>query len=404
MLYYRRNLLVLSTTIFLTAVSWNQVIPFLPLFMQDMGVKDDLLRWVGWIFAVQAGASIISQPLWGKLGDRFGRKPMAIRAAVCLSAIYFAMSFCTTPLQLAILRFLNGALTGFIPMSMALIATNTPEEHAPRSIATAQTASAAGLIAGPAIGGFLAAVMGYRGAMLVSGSAVLFSAVLVLLLVKEPNKADLTEQTSLIHDFRVAMRSKVLTSIMLTVMVYGIYAASINPILALHLSGMNGRAPVWMTGLIFSLLPLAMVLTIHQWARFGERRGYDLAIRIGLIGAGICGFALAFMHNIWLFAGVFFVTGLFLASLNPSTGAIVCTRVPADFRGRAYGMQQSASMTGTLIAPLAATRIADYFGFSSVFLFVGIVAIAGSVLFSSLATTWEPQRIEEEQALAEEPA
>lgn len=387
--YYRRNLLILCTTIFLTSVSWNQVIPFLPLFVKEMGVKGNLLSWVGIIFTLQSAASIIAQPFWGKLGDKFGRKPMAIRAGICLAGIYFGMSLCQTPLQLAILRFLNGALTGFIPMSMALIATNTPEDKAPRSLATAQTASAAGLIIGPAIGGLLAGIAGYRGSMIVSGSAVLISTILVAILVHEKNRPQIEDTTSLAQDFAIAVRSKVLSSVMLTVIVYGIYVASVNPILALHLSSMDGHAPVWLTGLVFSLFPAAMVLTAHMWTRLGEKRGFDKNIRIGLTGGAIAALVLGFVHNVWVFSGVFFVAGLFMAAINPATASIICTRVPADFRGRAYGIQSSASMMGTVVAPMAATRIGDAFSLPAVFIFVGIVALLGSLAFPLLSKSWD---------------
>jgi len=283
---------------------------------------------------------------------------------------------------LAVLRFLNGALTGFIPMSMALIATNTPQKHAARSIATAQTASAAGLIVGPAIGGLLAGLVGYRGSMQVSGTAVFISTLLVLWLVQERSRDEIVEPTSLFQDFSIALRSKVLSSVMLTVMLYGLFVAAISPILALHLSNMNGReTTVWLTGIVFSLPPIALVLTAHSWTRFGERMGYHRGILIGLVGAGLCGLALALVHNLWLFSGIFFVAGIFLASLNPSTGALICTRVEAGFRGRAYGMQSSAAMLGSLVAPLAATRIGAAFGLSSVFAFVGISALIGSLAF-----------------------
>jgi len=393
--YYRRNLIVLSTTIFLTCVSWNQVMPFLPLFVKQMGVKQDLLTWVGWIFALQSVASIVSMPYWGKLGDRFGRKPMAIRAGLCLAAIYFGMSVCRTPLQLAMLRFLNGALTGFIPSSMALIATNTPDEQAPRAIATAQTASAAGLIIGPAIGGLLAGIFGYRGSMVVSGAMVFLAAIAVWVLVQEKNKAQVVEQTSLLEDFAIALRSRVLSSIMLTVMITGIFSAAIVPILALHISRMDGGMPDWFTGLVFSLTPAALLLTAHSWSGFGSRRGYHRAIQIGLVGSAICAIALSLVTSVWLFAAMFFVTGIFLAAITPSTGALICTRVEHVFRGRAYGMQSSAAMSGTVIAPLIATRIGKAFGLQWVFAFVGVVALLGAIIFSILTRGPETQLVED---------
>ncbi|MBN1593987.1 MAG: MFS transporter, partial [Candidatus Coatesbacteria bacterium] len=137
-------------------------------------------------------------------------------------------------------------------------------------------------------------------------------------------------------------------------------------------------------GVIFALPPIALILTAHTWTRFGERWGYHRGIQIGLVGAGLCGLALVFAHSIWVFAAVFFITGIFLASLNPSTGAIICTKVDPAFRGRAYGMQSSATMFGHLIAPLAATWIAAEFGLPSVFIFIGISALAGSLAFFML--------------------
>jgi len=393
--YYRRNLYILSAAIFLTAASWNQVMPFLPLFIREMGVdKQSLLNWVGIVFAFQSSASIVTMPFWGKLGDKYGRKPMAIRAGLCLGAIYFGTSICQTPLQLTILRFLNGALTGFVPMSMALIATNTPQDEAPKYIATAQTCSAAGMIVGPAIGGLMAGLFGYRGTMWISGTAVLLSTLLVWLMVREPNKPEIAEQTSLVQDFAISLRSKVLSAIMLTVMVFGIYVASINPILALHLSKINGHsAPVWLAGLIFSLPPAALMLTAHWWTRFGRRSGYERGIQIGLIGSAVTALVLSLIHSIWAFAAIFFMAGIFIASIGPSTGALICTKVHEEFRGRAYGMQQSAMMVGTLIAPLAATRIAVAYGLSSVFVFVGVVSLIGAAIFPLLVRQWDAEPV-----------
>ncbi|MGB9587360.1 MAG: MFS transporter [Armatimonadota bacterium] len=378
--YYKRNLLILSATIFLASVSWNQVIPFLPLFMRDLGTTSEkaVLNWMGVIFALQSLSSVFAMPFWGKMGDKYGRKPMAIRAGICLAGIYFAMSVCRTPVQLAILRFLNGALTGFIPMSMALIATNTPENRAPRYIATAQAASASGLIVGPAVGGLLASAMGsYRASMEVSGVVVILSTFLVWWLVKEPNKLEGMETTSLLEDLRISLQSKVLSAIMLAVMVSGIYYASLSPVLTLHLTRIRGNAPEWLIGAVYALPSVAMVLTAHLWASIGKRRGYFLSIQIGLVGAAIAAIVLTFMSDIWTFAALYLVGGLFSSAIGPSTGALIATRVPEDFRGRAYGMQQSATTLGSLVAPLLATRIGTSLGISAIFWFIGIIALLG---------------------------
>lgn len=362
--------------------------PFLPLFLEEMGVKENILQWSGIIFAIQSLASIVALPYWGKLGDRYGRKAMTLRAGFCLAGIYFGMSVCRTPYELAFLRFLNGALTGFIPGAMALIATGTPQKEGPRAVAIAQSASAAGQIVGPGIGGFMASLFGYRGSMSVSGSAVLFSTLLVLVMVREGPREVSEEKTSLLDDFRLMFQSPVLASVMLVVLVNGFFMSAINPVLALHLRDIGRDAPAWLTGCIFSLPATAFVLSAQRWTRYGDRAGYDRAILTGLAGAALCGISLSLVRGIWPFAILFFALGVCVASIAPSAGAIICLRVPEHFRGRAYGMQQSAVMLGALIAPVTATQIAACLGIPSVFAINALLYLAGIAAFRTLIRRW----------------
>lgn len=386
---YRRNIYILSITIFLASVSWNQIVPFLPLFLQELGTEEDrLLLWSGIVFAAQSAAAIIAFPFWGKLGDRHGRKPMVLRAGICLTGIYYGMSFCTTPWQLALFRFLNGALTGFIPGSFALIATNSPQEKAPRAVATAQTAAAAGTVIGPALGGLLAAVFGYRGAMRISGTAVLISTILVAWLVKEINKSRSQDKTSLLQDLAASVRSPVLSSIMVAVMLQGVFITALAPILALHLERLGGNGADWVIGVVFALPAVAFMLTARLWTRSGERWGFHRMILFGMIGTAIGTFSLVTAQSVLTFGILFFGAGIWLAAITPSAGAIVCVRVEETFRGRAYGMQMSAMMLGGLFAPIVATQIGAACGMSAIFISLAVLFLVGAFIFRLLAQKW----------------
>ncbi|MCL6630455.1 MAG: MFS transporter, partial [Armatimonadetes bacterium] len=128
---------------------------------------------------------------------------------------------------------------------------------------------------------------------------------------------------------------------------------------------------------VYALPSVAMVLTAHLWASIGKRRGYFFSIQIGLVGAAIAAIVLTFTRDIWTFAALYLIGGLFSSAIGPSTGALIATRVPEDFRGRAYGMQQSATTLGSLIAPLMAAQIGTSFGISAIFCFIGIIALLG---------------------------
>lgn len=387
--YYRRNIYILSVTVFLASLSWQQIVPFLPKFLKEIGASGRHFElWVSIIFACQSLAAIVMMPFWGKLGDTFGRKPMIIRAGLCLAGVYFGMSLCRAPWQLAACRFLNGALTGFIPASFALVGTNTPEEKAPRYVAILESTSNVGLIVGPAVGALLARLAGYRCSMAVSGIAVLISTLAVWLLVQEPNKVAPTEKTSLAQDFGIALHSPVLSSLMLATMLTWMFGASINPFLVLHIETLKGWCPWWLPAVIYSLPGVAFVLSAYRWSCIGEGWGYHRNILIGLTGGAVGALVLFTVHNVWVFAVVYFATGFCLATLGPGIGAITCIKVPDQFRGRAYGIQQSAGTFGSFVAVLAVGQIARAYGYSHIFLFVGALFLLGALAFRAMVRFW----------------
>ena len=321
--YYKRNILVLSVSVFLASLSWQQIVPFLPKFLNEIGGKGPhFATWVSVIFAAQSLAAIIAQPSWGKLGDKLGRKPMILRAGFCLACVYYAMSMCRAPWQLALCRFLNGALTGFIPGSFALVSTNTPEDKSPRYVAILESVSAVGLIVGPTFGAILARYTGYRPSMVVSGTAVLISTLAVWLLVGEPNKVSDLEKTSLLQDFRMAFRSPVLLSLVIAIAVAWSYGNSINPYLVLHLESLGGARPWWLPAVTYSLPGIAFVLTAYRWSLAGQNWGYDRNITIGLAGGAVGALLLYTTHNIWVFGLIYFATGICMATLGPGVGAV----------------------------------------------------------------------------------
>lgn len=378
--YYQRNLIVLWITTFLTSASWTQVVPFLPLFLEELGVDQHLTQWSGFVFSAQFAAGILMAPLWGKIADQHGRKLMAIRAGICLSVIYFLTGLSTAPWHVLLLRFLNGALTGFIPSSISLVATNTPGNLAARYVASLQTAGATGSVVGPVLGGVLAELFGIRGGLFVSGTAVFLSVLMVILFVEERTKVTGAERTTFRQDIATAFHNDSLLKVMLITILAMLASVSIQPILTVYVGEItaNAGSATMISGILFALPAIAFVATAGRWVRLGEKRGYLPVIRIGLVGAGIVGGALWATRNIYLFGLLFFVQGIFIAALRPVSSAIISEEIESSFRGRAFGMQQSAQTFGGLIGPLLAGFFGARFGHASLFLLIGLLLIAGA--------------------------
>ena len=148
------------------------VMPFLPFYLKELGVTDpDSVKiWSGLVFSAPFMVSALMQPLWGVLGDRYGRKPMVVRAMMALGAANIVMGFAQTAPQLLTLRFCQGFLSGFVAPSLALLSSCTPENRTGQAIGTLQSSLVTGMIVGPLLGGVLAHFFGYRPLFFGTGS------------------------------------------------------------------------------------------------------------------------------------------------------------------------------------------------------------------------------------------
>jgi DHA1 family multidrug resistance protein-like MFS transporter len=389
MVYYRRNLLVLSLTTFLAACSLNQVVPFLPLFIKELGIKGGLAFWTGVTLAAPALPMIVMLPYWGKLADKYGRKLMTIRAGICLALIYMGMSYCRTLGQLLLLRVLYGVFVGFIPSSITLIATNTPKSKAARHVSIIKSAVAFGGIVGPSVGSILANWTGYRGSMLASGIMVAIAVLLVCLLVEERYKVVVDVQsTSLKQDFYLALQKPVLVTAFCSDMTYSFMMIASQSLLILYIQELTGERSNLFIGPLFSLPGLAMVLTNYCWCCLGERYTFQRIILLGLVGAASFTLLQGMIRNIWWFAAAYFLAALCAAAVSPNTAGLVATRVETEFKGRAFAIQQSCQTFGNFFAPLLAGSLGSILALQWVFVIVGLLGLAAAISIRLQIGAW----------------
>ncbi|MEM5607458.1 MFS transporter [Bacillus toyonensis] len=122
---WKRNLMICWLGCFTTATGMSLVIPFLSFYIEELGVTgtSSIAQWSGLAFGVTFLMGAIVSPIWGKLGDIHGRKLMLIRASLGMAVIMTLMGFVTDVYQLVALRFLMGAVSGFLSTAMTFIAS-----------------------------------------------------------------------------------------------------------------------------------------------------------------------------------------------------------------------------------------------------------------------------------------
>lgn len=135
---WKRNLTVTWLGCFLTGAAFSLVMPFLPLYVEQLGVTGHsaLNMWSGLVFSVTFLFSAVASPFWGGLADRKGRKIMLLRSALGMAIVMLLMGLAQNIWQFLILRALLGLLGGFIPNANALIATQIPRHKSGWALGT----------------------------------------------------------------------------------------------------------------------------------------------------------------------------------------------------------------------------------------------------------------------------
>lgn len=128
---WKINLISVWFGCFFTGLAISQIIPFLPLYLEQLGVTggESLSLWSGLTFSITFVVSAAVAPLWGSLADRKGRKLMLLRAASGMGVVILLQAFVTEAWQLLLLRALMGLTSGYIPNAMALVAAQVPRER-----------------------------------------------------------------------------------------------------------------------------------------------------------------------------------------------------------------------------------------------------------------------------------
>jgi hypothetical protein len=138
---WKRNLFVCWFGLFVAGIGMSQIAPVLPLYIQHLGVHNtsSIAQLSGIAFGVTYIISAIFSPIWGHFADKFGRKPMILRASLGMALIIGCMGFAPNVYVLIGLRLLEGAITGFSTACTALIATQTDKDHAGYALGTLST-------------------------------------------------------------------------------------------------------------------------------------------------------------------------------------------------------------------------------------------------------------------------
>lgn len=374
------------------------VLPFISLYIEDFGDFSEqyVQNWSGIIFGVTFVTAFIFSPIWGKIGDKYGRKKILFLSAFGMGLSIFLMGFANSVWQLFFLRLFMGIFTGFIPMSQAFISTQTPKKHAGKVLGTLQTGSITGNLFGPLLGGVLADVVGFSTTFKWTALAIFLSAILVIatkeyrLQDKKGTKTSYSSKEVFTH----LIKHPVLLNVLLISTLIQAAHFSIQPILSLYVSEIHGPENLaFFSGLAFSAAGLGNLIMAKQWGKIGDQIGYIKILIILLFAAAIVYLPGGFVTSIWPLIIIRFLLGISIGGIVPVRVAYIRQEAPIAMQGEVLGYNTSLRFLGNIIGPVLGGVVSGYFGFSAVFVTTSfILTISGIILLSAMHRHQEEAR------------
>jgi DHA1 family multidrug resistance protein-like MFS transporter len=362
----------------LSGSSYTMVTPFLPLYLLDIGVsQSDVNVWSGVIFSISFLVSAIMAPYWGRHADKSGKRRMIMRAGFSLAVVYFLGAFVRNPVDLLLVRILQGFANGFVPASMAIIASSVPKEKMGFSLGVMQTTLLMGGILGPLMGGSLSHFFGMRLSFVIAAGIIFVGTVGVGILVKEPVNNEPPSEGSMLDDLKIAFHNRKLVEMLLLLFGAQMISMTLQPLITLYVAELQGNMEgVALTaGIIYSMAGIAGAISAPMWGKLGQKKGFIQILVIAFIGAGIFNMGQSFIVNIYQFSVLQFFFGLFIVGVYPAINTIAVNSTDKAFQGRIFGLTTTANHLGSMVGPLVGGMISSWLGIGPVFLFTGSVLI-----------------------------
>lgn len=383
---WRRNLYILWGTQFLAMLGMNLVVPFLPFYIRELGVTGDrdLALWSGIAFSGTFFSAFLATPVWGILGDKYGRKAMVVRAIWGLAVSQVLIGLAQDAFQVVAFRVVQGAISGFIASALALVSTNTPRHKIGYALGLLQSSTAAGMVLGPFVGGLLADLIGYREIFFITAALCGIGGVVVMMNVVETEKGTGdARKHRVVDNYRLMFTDRRLRIVALGLVFGQMAVLMIEPIFALFIEGfaVDTEYVATLAGGIFSIAGFFMVVSAPWWGRRNDRTGYrkNLSLAFAVVGATYACHAI--VGSLLQLAVLRGVLGFFRAGILPALYSLTSIHAPPERKAGMMAIASSLTLLGNMLGPTTGGLVAGHFGIRASFVANSIMLFGLGVVF-----------------------
>jgi MFS family permease len=398
--YWRRNLYVCLFGSFTNIVAMTLLLPFLPLYVEHLGVKSQaaIVQWSGIAYGISFLGAGIMAPIWGKFADLYGRKLILMRASLAMAISMSLIGLAENIWELVALRLAAGVLGGFASGAVVLVATQTPKDRSAWALGVLSTGTMAGALLGPLLGGALPGLIGLRETFFLAGGVIFIAFLATCFLIREEARPAAAERKQrkrgawgMIPDRRPVI------AMLITVMLLMVASMSIEPIITVYVQTLVGDPSrvVLISGMVMAATAFGSVLAAPRVGRLADRVGTWQVIIVCLLVTGALLIPQAFATNAWQLLALRFLMGMSLAGLLPSINATIRHNVPDGAAGTILGYATSAQYAGQVVGPLVGGFVGGHFGMRAVFIATSLLLFGGAAYTWTVARRPELARIPE---------
>ena len=402
----RRNILAAATAGGIGFTGFTLVMPFLPLYIAELGVTDvgEIAMWTGLALGATPAVTAISAPLWGRVGDKYGSKLLVLRSLTAFILTKAAMAFVTAPWQLFALRALLGVFAGYGALTMSMAAQSAPREKMAQAIGTVQTGHRLGPAIGPVIGGTLAPLVGLRNSFLFAAAFYAAAMLLILFVYQEPPKrAAVVRPRGGWEVFSELLRKP--GFLLALFVIFGLQTVdrSFGPVLPLFVQqvGVDAGRIAFVAGVLFSLGAISAAAGTQLGPRLLQRYSAKTVLVAGTLTAAIALAAIVIAPTLLILGAAIIIAGTAMGAGTTTIYAIAGGLLPADAHATGFGIMTTASLMGLAVSPVAAGFIGAA-GLRIVFIAdVALLILLAGLIFNRLRPQVKSEAESGDAALAD---
>ncbi|WP_337261990.1 MULTISPECIES: multidrug efflux MFS transporter [unclassified Serratia (in: enterobacteria)] len=382
---WKLNLISVWFGCFFTGLAMSQILPFLPLYVEQLGVQghESLSIWSGLVFSGTFLVSALVSPWWGSLADRRGRKLMLLRASLGMAIVIALQGLVANVYQLFALRALMGLTSGYIPNAMALVASQVPRDKSGWALGTLSTGQISGVIAGPLLGGLMADHLGLRVVFFVTAVLMFVSFLVTLFLIKEQHVAvKKADQPNGAEVFRSLPYPGLVITLFISTLMIQLANASISPILTLFIRDLAADTHniAFVSGMIAAVPGIAALISAPRLGRLGDRIGTARILVASLGFTTVLFVIMAWVHTPTQLGILRFLLGFADGALMPAVQTLLMKYSSEQVTGRIFGYNQSFMYLGNVIGPLIGSGVSALMGFRWVFIITAILVLINCLM------------------------